>query len=177
MTTQVPPPGDLPPGAPDRADELALVAQVVDYAIFGLDLDGRVTSWNAGAAALKGWSAEEAVGQHFSVFYPEADRDAGLPEQLLARAGVEGRVEHRGWRVRKDGSRFWGDVVITAVHDGVRPAHRLHQGDPRPHRAAPARGGADVVPRRHLPRLPHAADRDPRLRAGAHPRPRRRPRA
>jgi PAS domain S-box-containing protein len=122
MTTQAPPPGDVPPPAADRADELALVAQVVDYAIFGLDLDGRVTSWNAGAAALKGWSPEEAVGQHFSVFYPEADRDAGLPEQLLARAGVEGRVEHRGWRVRKDGSRFWGDVVITAVRD---PAGRL----------------------------------------------------
>jgi PAS domain S-box-containing protein len=95
-----------------------LVEQVVDYAIIGLDVRGRITTWNAGAASLKGWSTEEAVGQHFSLLYPGADRAAGLPEELLARAAADGRAEHRGWRVRKDGSRFWGDIVITAVHDG-----------------------------------------------------------
>lgn len=119
MTAQAPPPGPVPPGDLDRADERALVAQVVDYAIIGLDADGRITSWNAGAAALKQWSADEVLGRHFSLFYDEDDRDAGLPEELLARARVDGRVEHRGWRVRRDGSRFWGDVVIAAVRDGA----------------------------------------------------------
>jgi PAS domain S-box-containing protein len=94
-----------------------LVSQVVDYAIISLDLDGVVTSWNAGAARVKGWTAEEAVGVHFSVFYTEEDRAAGLPERLLARARETGRVEHEGWRLRRDGSRFWGDVVITALRD------------------------------------------------------------
>lgn len=94
-----------------------MVEQVVDYAIIGLDTEGRVLRWNRGAELLKGYTAEEAVGKSFSMFYPEEDRSAGLPEKLLAAAARAGRVEHRGWRVRKDGSRFWGDVVITALHD------------------------------------------------------------
>lgn len=94
-----------------------LVSQVVDYAIFWLEPDGTIASWNAGAERLKGYTADEAVGQHFSMFYPDEDREAGLPEQLLDRARTVGHVDHSGWRVRKDGSRFWGDVVITAIQD------------------------------------------------------------
>ncbi|MEO9139721.1 MAG: PAS domain-containing sensor histidine kinase [Jatrophihabitans sp.] len=97
----------------------ALVAQVVDYAIITLDTYGVVTSWNAGAARLKGYSETEAIGQHFSAFYPQEDRAAGLPLDLLERARDEGRVEHVGWRIRKDGTRFWADVVITALRDGA----------------------------------------------------------
>src|SRR5687767_63435 len=108
---------DLPvdPGSdwkPDLAS--ALLGQVRDYAILALDPQGVIATWNAGAEALKGYTAAEAIGQHFSIFYPEADRRAGLPMRLLAEARAAGRVEHHGWRVRKNGGRFWGDVVITA---------------------------------------------------------------
>ena len=94
-----------------------LVGQVVDYAIIGLDPQGVIQSWNLGAERLKGYSAEEAIGRSFAMFYPEENRQAGLPMELLGVARETGRVEHTGWRVRKDGSRFWGDVVITALHD------------------------------------------------------------
>ncbi|QIK68191.1 PAS domain-containing sensor histidine kinase [Nocardioides sp. HDW12B] len=94
-----------------------MVSQVVDYAIVGLDPDGFIDTWNAGAERLKGYAADEIVGRHFSVFYAAEDREAGLPATLLGRALEVGRVEHEGWRVRRDGSRFWGDVVITALHD------------------------------------------------------------
>jgi PAS domain S-box-containing protein len=93
-----------------------LVESVVDYAIFLLDTDGTVVSWNAGAERLKGYREVEIVGQHYSVFYPEEDRDE-LPAKLLAEAEVEGRSQHTGWRIRRDGSRFWADVVITALRD------------------------------------------------------------
>lgn len=102
---------------PAAASELDLVSQVRDYAIIVLDPDGYITTWNAGAELVKGYRAEEIVGQHFSRFYPEADREAGLPQRLLAEAADQGRVEHVGWRLRKDGSLFWGDVVITALRD------------------------------------------------------------
>ncbi len=94
-----------------------VVQQVADYAIIALDADGVIDSWNLGAERVKGYTADEALGQSFSMFYTEGDRRAGLPGRLLARARSDGRVEHRGWRVRKDGTRFWGDVVITALHD------------------------------------------------------------
>jgi PAS domain S-box-containing protein len=94
-----------------------LVGQVVDYAIIALDRDGVILTWNRGAELVKGYTAEEAIGRSFSMFYTEPDRRGGLPGSLLARAREDGRVEHAGWRVRKDGSRFWGDVVITALHD------------------------------------------------------------
>ena len=94
-----------------------LVGQVVDYAIIGLDPQGIIQTWNLGAERLKGYTAEEAIGRSFAMFYTEDDRQAGLPMQLLGVARETGRVEHTGWRVRKDGSRFWGDVVITALHD------------------------------------------------------------
>ncbi|MET0999767.1 MAG: PAS domain-containing sensor histidine kinase [Marmoricola sp.] len=94
-----------------------LVGQVVDYAIIALDPQGTIETWNLGAERVKGYSAKEAIGRSFAMFYTDEDRRAGLPLQLLSEARERGRVEHTGWRVRKDGSRFWGDVVITAMHD------------------------------------------------------------
>ena len=95
----------------------ALVASVKDYAIFMLDPSGRIETWNKGAEHTKGYSAEEIIGQHMSRFYTPEDLARGLPATLLARAVHDGRVESEGWRVRKDGSRFWADVVITALVD------------------------------------------------------------
>ena len=94
-----------------------LVESVQDYAIFALDPRGYVLSWNAGAERLKGYTRDEIVGQHFSTFYPQVDKDAGKPEWELEVATRVGRVEDEGWRVRKDGTRFWANVVITALHD------------------------------------------------------------
>ncbi len=94
-----------------------LVGQVVDYAILALDPDGIIQTWNLGAERVKGYTAEEAIGRNFAMFYTEEDRRKGLPMQLLADARRRGRIEHTGWRVRKDGSRFWGDVVLTALRD------------------------------------------------------------
>ncbi len=94
-----------------------LVGQVADYAIIALDPQGIIETWNLGAERVKGYTADEAIGRSFAMFYTEEDRKAGLPLRLLTDARRTGRVEHSGWRVRKDGSRFWGDVVITALHD------------------------------------------------------------
>ncbi|HET9663469.1 MAG TPA: PAS domain S-box protein, partial [Burkholderiales bacterium] len=96
-----------------------MVASVVDYAIFMLDVDGRVASWNAGAARIKRYTAEEIIGRHFSCFYPAADVDSGKPWRHLEVASLEGRVEDEGWRVRKDGSAYWASVVLTAVRDAA----------------------------------------------------------
>ena len=90
---------------------------VQDYAILMLDTDGRVTSWNAGAERIKGYAAAEAVGRHFSLFYPAEAVGRGWPEHELEAARAEGRFEDEGWRVRKDGSRFWANVVLTAIRD------------------------------------------------------------
>jgi PAS domain S-box-containing protein len=94
-----------------------LVSGVTDYALYMLDPDGIVTSWNPGAMRIKGYSAEEIIGQHFSRFYFEGDRAAGVPARALATAGQTGRYEAEGWRVRKDGSFFWASVIIDAIHD------------------------------------------------------------
>jgi PAS domain S-box-containing protein len=99
-----------------------MVEAMRDYAIFMLDPDGRVASWNAGAERIKGYRADEIVGQHFSAFYTDADRARRHPEDELARAIDEGSCSDEGWRVRKDGSCFWASVLITAVRD---PAGRL----------------------------------------------------
>jgi PAS domain S-box-containing protein len=96
-----------------------LVNSVQDYAIFALDPAGRVLTWNAGAIRLKGYRAEEIIGRHFSAFYPPADIAAGKPQQELADAIQNGAVEDEGWRIRKDGTRFWANVVITALRDGT----------------------------------------------------------
>jgi PAS domain S-box-containing protein len=94
-----------------------LVDVVKDYAIFMLNIDGTIASWNAGAQRAKGYTAQEAIGSHFSRFYTPEDRASGKPQELLSIAMAQGRVEDEGWRVRKDGSRFWADVVITAIND------------------------------------------------------------
>ena len=94
-----------------------LVTAVKDYAIFMLDPDGRVASWNAGAAYIKGYTADEIVGQHFRVFYPESEQASRHPEHNLEMALRDGVYAEEGWRVRRDGSTFWARVVITAVYD------------------------------------------------------------
>ena len=94
-----------------------LVQSVVDYAIYMLDPTGIVTSWNAGAERIKGFQTEEIVGKHFSTFYTEEDRVAGVPAKILETARSEGKFEGEGWRVRKDGSRFWASVVIDRIND------------------------------------------------------------
>jgi PAS domain S-box-containing protein len=94
-----------------------LVDSIKDYAIFMLSPEGRVLTWNQGAERLKGYAPNEIVGQGFERFYTDEARRAGLPHRLLAAARAEGRVEDEGWRVRKDGSLFWADVVITALTD------------------------------------------------------------
>ena len=96
-----------------------LVNGVRDYAILMLDPSGQVASWNQGAERIKGYKANEIVGRHFSIFYPPEDVQGGKPEHELLRAIAEGRYQEEGWRIRKDGSRFWADVVITALTDGT----------------------------------------------------------
>jgi PAS domain S-box-containing protein len=92
-----------------------LVASVRDYAIFMLDPGGHVASWNEGAERIKGYTADEITGRHFSVFYPQEDLDDDKPAMELRVAAREGRFEDEDWRVRKDGTRFWANVVISAV--------------------------------------------------------------
>ena len=106
-------------GAHGDGEELfrMLVESVRDYAIFLLDPSGRVVTWNAGAERIKGYHADEIIGRHFSAFYSEQEVAAGTCELELEIAAREGRFEDEGWRVRKDGSRFWADVVISAVRD------------------------------------------------------------
>lgn len=94
-----------------------VVEAVRDYAIFMLDAEGHVSTWSPGAVRLKGYEAAEVLGRHFSVFYPEADVEAGKPARALAAAAEAGRYEEEAWRVRRDGSRFWANVVITAIRD------------------------------------------------------------
>ena len=94
-----------------------LVDEVKDYAIFMLDPEGKVETWNEGAERIKGYRADEIIGQHFSRFYSSEDVERGKPEEQLKIAAREGRSEDDGWRIRKDGSRFWASVVITALHD------------------------------------------------------------
>jgi PAS domain S-box-containing protein len=94
-----------------------LVEGVIDYAIYMLDTNGIITNWNTGAERLKGYSADEILGQHFSKFYTKEDRTSGLPARVLDTAGQVGRYEAEGWRVRKDGSRFWASVVIDAIRN------------------------------------------------------------
>ena len=110
-------PADRRPERPleDRDRYRLLVDAIVDYAIYLLDVDGTITSWNRGAERFKGLTEAEAVGSHFSRFYTDADRDDGLPARALATAARDGKFEGTGWRVRKDGSRFWAHVVIDPV--------------------------------------------------------------
>jgi len=94
-----------------------MIAEVQDFAIILLDIDGTILSWNKGAKLIKGYSESEIIGQNFRIFYMPADRQAGLPEQLIDLAKREGRARHIGRRLRKDGTVFWGSILITALHD------------------------------------------------------------
>jgi PAS domain S-box-containing protein len=94
-----------------------LVESVKDYAIYMLDTDGKIVSWNQGAERIKGYKAEEIIGRHFCCFYTPEDREEGKPEKTLSNAAEKGQLETEGWRVRKDGSRFWADVVVTTLYD------------------------------------------------------------
>ena len=94
-----------------------LVDAVEEYAIFMLDPGGAVATWNAGARRIKGYEADEIVGRHFAAFYTEEDVNAGKPERELVQAEEFGQSRDEGWRVRKDGTRFWANVVISAVRD------------------------------------------------------------
>ncbi|MFF3751438.1 PAS domain S-box protein [Streptomyces sp. NPDC002018] len=106
-------------GTPAQAETAftLLVKSVLDYGIFMLDPQGYVSTWNAGAERIKGYRAEDIIGKHFSVFYPSEDIAARKPHLELEAAIADGRLEDEGWRIRKDGSRFWANVVITALFD------------------------------------------------------------
>lgn len=108
-----------PPGAEEQDSDMfrLLVASVKDYSIFLLDPNGYIRTWNEGAQRTKGYTAEEIIGKHFSIFYSPQDVRQGKPEYGLRVATDEGRWEEEGWRFRKDGSRFWADVLITALYD------------------------------------------------------------
>src|SRR5947208_4223103 len=96
-----------------------LVESITDYGIYMLDPEGRITTWNSGAQRIKGYSAEEIIGQHFSRFYTEEDREAGVPAANLRRAADEGKVIAEGWRVRKNGNRFAANIVLEAIRDAA----------------------------------------------------------
>lgn len=114
MTSTVP---DSSPTLNDSDRFRLLVSSVTDYALYMLTPEGVVSSWNAGAQRFKSYTADEIIGQHFSRFYTEEDRARGLPAQALATAAAEGKFEDEGWRVRKDGTRFWASVVIDPIRD------------------------------------------------------------
>lgn len=94
-----------------------MIEEILDYAIILMDLDGTILTWNKGAQSIKGYKEHEIIGQNFRLFYLPQDRQANLPEQLIAQATKEGRAKHIGRRVRRDGSTFWGSILITAIHD------------------------------------------------------------
>lgn len=94
-----------------------LIEEIQDYAMILLDENGTILTWNKGAEKIKGYKAEEIIGQNFSIFYLPQDRQAGLPNKLLDLAKTEGRARHIGRRVRRDGTTFWGSISITALHD------------------------------------------------------------
>jgi PAS domain S-box-containing protein len=94
-----------------------MVAEVEDYVIILLDLDGYIQNWNKGAQKIKGYGPEEIIGKHFRIFYAERDLNAGVPQSLLSEAHRQGKATHEGWRIRKNGSKFWGSMVLTAIHN------------------------------------------------------------
>ncbi len=94
-----------------------MIHEIQDYAIILLDRDGTILTWNKGVEQIKGYKEHEIVGQHFRIFYMPDDRQARLPEQLIDLAVREGRAKHIGRRVKKDGTIFWGSILITAIHD------------------------------------------------------------
>ena len=91
--------------------------EIEDYAIVSLDVNGRISNWNKGASLIKGYTSQEIIGQHFSIFYTPEDILSKKPASLIKQATDEGKAKAEGWRMRKDGTRFWGSILITAVHD------------------------------------------------------------
>jgi PAS domain S-box-containing protein len=96
-----------------------MIEEIQDVAIILLDRDGTILSWNKGAEKIKGYTASEIMGQNFNLFYMPQDRQAKLPESLLELAAKEGRAKHVGKRVKKDGTTFWGSILITALHHDI----------------------------------------------------------
>ena len=113
MATPIRPPNDIE----DNERYRLLIDAITDYAIYMLDVDGFVSSWNAGARRFKGYEAVDILGKHFSRFYTEEDQRMGLPQKTLQTAATEGRFETEGWRLKKDGSRFWAHVIVDPVRD------------------------------------------------------------
>ncbi|HEY0114468.1 MAG TPA: PAS domain S-box protein, partial [Allosphingosinicella sp.] len=106
-----------PPAAQEQRFQ-TLVNAVLDYAIYMIGADGTVLTWNPGARRFKGYEPEEIVGRPYSTFFLPEDRESGLPERILGTAAREGRFEGEGWRLRKDGTRFWAHAVVDAIRDG-----------------------------------------------------------
>ena len=129
-----------------------LVESVRDYAIFMLDPTGHVATWNEGAQRIKGYAADEIIGQHFSVFYRRGESAPASASASSRSRSREGRFEDEGWRLRKDGTQFWANVVITPLRDESGELHRLREGHARSHRAARrrARSPARSQPRRRF---------------------------
>jgi len=94
-----------------------LIDAVSDYALYMLDQDGVVASWNSGAERIKGYKSSEIIGEHFSRFFTAKDQASRIPDKILAEARAVGRYEAEGWRVRKDGSQFWANAIVTPVRD------------------------------------------------------------
>jgi PAS domain S-box-containing protein len=94
-----------------------MVAEIRDYAIILLDINGNILNWNLGAEYIKGYTAKEIIGKNFRIFYQQEDIESGLPDRLLKEGIEKGRAFHEGWRLRKDGTKFWGNIIITALHD------------------------------------------------------------
>ena len=122
-STHKPASGRDPPALQGEVAFRLLVEAVSDYAIFLMDPTGVIMTWNRGAERIKGYRAGEIIGQHFSRFYTPEEREAGRPMSLLETAARHGRVEDEGWRVRKDGTRFWANVLITALRDAEGKAY------------------------------------------------------
>src|ERR1700733_737972 len=111
--------GDISAIARERALPFRLiVVSIQDYAIYMLDLHGRVMTWNSGAERNKGYASSEILGRHFSCFFLPEEIAAGVPDQMLEETRADGYFKGEGWRIRKDGSRFWSSVVISTMHDG-----------------------------------------------------------
>src|ERR1700674_630821 len=96
---------------------IRIIEEIQDYSILLLEPDGRINNWNRGAQKITGYQAEEVIGKNFKIFYNEEDKLAGIPDKLLKETIRNGKAVYEGWRIRKDGSRFWGNTIINALHD------------------------------------------------------------
>lgn len=150
------------PGGRKSQDPLAAIVEgVSDYAIFMLNREGYVLTWNVGAERIKGYRSAEIVGRHFSVFYPESDVAAGLPERELEEAEAKGAYQDEGWRVRRDGSTFWASVSITPLRTEagrLRGFAKVVRDDTERRRAVHERARLEVLEERE--RIAHALYQD-----------------